>query len=153
MRKEIIKNEKQFARWFKEHYKKLGFSKIIRGEISKCPDFIMLRNDKEIRVELETLASNFIAHKHSLDSVDEIICIIKDIELDKPVTEIKELEFNGPRKVTLSIESEVYEDFQKYCEDNAIMLSKKVELIMKDIMQENNINKEKDDEKNKEGKK
>jgi len=38
------------------------------------------------------------------------------------------------KKVTLSIESEVYKKFQKYCEENAIMLSKKVELIMKGIM-------------------
>jgi hypothetical protein len=40
------------------------------------------------------------------------------------------------RKVTLSIESKVYSDFQKYCEDNAIMLSKIMELDMKRIMEE-----------------
>jgi len=38
------------------------------------------------------------------------------------------------RKVTLSIEDSVYNKFQKYCDDNAIMLSKKLELIMKEIM-------------------
>jgi len=38
------------------------------------------------------------------------------------------------KKVTLSIDSDVYSDFQKFCEDNALMLSRKVELIMKDIM-------------------
>ena len=35
------------------------------------------------------------------------------------------------QKVTLSIEEEVYSKFRKYCADNAIMLSKKVELWMK----------------------
>ena len=40
------------------------------------------------------------------------------------------------QKVTLSIDSKVYKKFQKYCEDNAIMLSKKIELIMKDLMGE-----------------
>ena len=30
------------------------------------------------------------------------------------------------RKVTLSIDSDVYNKFQKYCEENAIMLSKKI---------------------------
>ena len=35
------------------------------------------------------------------------------------------------KKVTLSIDSEVYDRFRKYCEENAIMLSKKVELFMK----------------------
>lgn len=35
------------------------------------------------------------------------------------------------KKVTLSIESSIYDKYKKYCEDNAIMLSKKIELIMK----------------------
>ena len=38
---------------------------------------------------------------------------------------------NGKQKVTLSIDSKTYHDFQKYCEENAIMLSKKIELFMK----------------------
>ena len=40
------------------------------------------------------------------------------------------------KKVTLSIDSKIYIEFQKYCEDNAIMLSKRVELIMKDLMKD-----------------
>lgn len=40
------------------------------------------------------------------------------------------------RKVTLSVDSKTYKDFQKFCEDNAIMLSKKIELIMKKIVEE-----------------
>jgi len=45
-------------------------------------------------------------------------------------------------KATLSLDRKTYSDFQKYCSDNAIMLSKKVELIMKDIIKnaENNEN-------------
>ena len=35
------------------------------------------------------------------------------------------------QKVTLSIDSEVYKKFQNHCEENAIMLSKKIELFMK----------------------
>lgn len=38
------------------------------------------------------------------------------------------------KKVTLSIESKVYDNFQKYCEENAIMLSKKIEIVMKDLL-------------------
>ncbi|MBR9705005.1 DNRLRE domain-containing protein [Candidatus Pacearchaeota archaeon] len=38
------------------------------------------------------------------------------------------------KKVTLSIDTKIYDDFQKYCEENAIMLSKKIELIMKDML-------------------
>ena len=38
------------------------------------------------------------------------------------------------RKVTLSLDNKTYLDFQKYCEENAIMLSKIVELDMKKIL-------------------
>jgi hypothetical protein len=47
------------------------------------------------------------------------------------------------KKVTLSIDSNVYANFQKFCEENAIMLSKKVEIIMKDIMNQDSNFKEK----------
>ena len=40
------------------------------------------------------------------------------------------------KKVTLSIDKEVYNSFRQFCNKNAIMLSKKIELIMKDIMEE-----------------
>ena len=40
----------------------------------------------------------------------------------------------GKKKVTLSVDSRIYSDFQKYCEDNAIMLSKKIEIFMKNII-------------------
>mgnify|MGYP001570321103 CR=1 FL=1 len=39
------------------------------------------------------------------------------------------------KKVTLSIDDKVYSNFQKYCEENAVMLSKKIELLMKDIIE------------------
>ena len=38
------------------------------------------------------------------------------------------------KKVTLSIDSKVYSKFKKYCEENATMLSKKIELEMLKIM-------------------
>ena len=91
----------------------------------------MLRDGKEVGVELETVSSNFLAHKHDINKVDEILCLVKDVELGKPVKEVKQLTFEGNRKVTLSIESEVYEKFKKYCEEHAFILSKKLELGMK----------------------
>ena len=39
------------------------------------------------------------------------------------------------KKVTLSIDSATYKKFKEYCEENAIMLSKKVELFMKKEME------------------
>ena len=40
------------------------------------------------------------------------------------------------KKVTLSVEASVYDNFKKYCEEHAIMLSKIIELDMKKIMEE-----------------
>lgn len=131
MNSDVIKNERQFAEWFKNNFKQFGYSKIVRGDISRCPDFIMFRDGKEVGVELETLASNFVMHKHDIKKVDEIVCLINDVKLGIPVLEAKGVEFSLPRKVTLSIEAEIYDRYKKFCEDNAIMLSKKIELIMK----------------------
>ena len=39
------------------------------------------------------------------------------------------------QKVTFSIDGKVYSDFQTYCEARAFMLSKKIELIMVQIME------------------
>jgi hypothetical protein len=47
------------------------------------------------------------------------------------------------KKVTLSLDARVYDDFKEYCENNAIMLSKKVELWIEDFMI-----KEKENQKN-----
>ncbi len=35
------------------------------------------------------------------------------------------------KKVTLSIDSDIYERYQKFCEEHGLMLSKKVELFMR----------------------
>ncbi|MDD5191935.1 MAG: hypothetical protein PHH54_04530 [Candidatus Nanoarchaeia archaeon] len=40
------------------------------------------------------------------------------------------------KKVTLSFDNKIYEKFKKFCSDNAIMLSKKLELEMQRIMEE-----------------
>ena len=46
------------------------------------------------------------------------------------------------KKVTLSLDSKVYSDFQRYCQENAIMLSKRIELeILKIIKKEKEVKK------------
>ena len=42
------------------------------------------------------------------------------------------------KKVTLSVNSDVYDSFQRFCDENAIMLSKRVELFMKEQLEEYN---------------
>jgi hypothetical protein len=41
------------------------------------------------------------------------------------------------KKVTLSLNSEVYAEFQKFCEENDLMLSKRVERLIKKHIEEN----------------
>ena len=38
------------------------------------------------------------------------------------------------KKVTLSVDSKLYEEFQKHCEKNAIMLSRKIEIWMEEFL-------------------
>lgn len=41
------------------------------------------------------------------------------------------------KRVTLSIDDSVYDDFQKFCEENDIILSKRIERLMKQVLEEN----------------
>jgi antitoxin component of RelBE/YafQ-DinJ toxin-antitoxin module len=41
------------------------------------------------------------------------------------------------KKVTLSLDDEVYKQFQEFCEENDLMLSKRVERLMKKHIEEN----------------
>ena len=135
-KKKVIKSESELKKWFIKNYRKLGYSKIVRKDIGECPDLVMIKEGQEVGVELETVASNFLLHKHDLNKVDEIVCVVKDINLGKPVIGIDELRFVGSpnAKVTLSFDRKVYNKFQKFCEDKAIMLSKRLELEMLEIM-------------------
>jgi len=49
------------------------------------------------------------------------------------------------KKLTLSLDAKICSEFQDYCEENAIMLSKKIEIWMKEFLE--------DTEKQKGGKK
>jgi hypothetical protein len=41
------------------------------------------------------------------------------------------------KRVTLSIDSKAYEEFQKFCEENDIIISKRVERLMNKELEEN----------------
>jgi len=107
MRKKLIKNELEFRRWFEKNYKKLGYSKIVKGDGGVFPDFIMLKGKKEIRLELENLSSNFILHNHNPKKVDEVLCIKEDIKLAVPTRIVKELEYEGGKiRISATVEKE-----------------------------------------------
>lgn len=84
--------ERDLVEWIKKHYKELGYDKIIKyHEKNYSPDFIMLRDNKQVGVEVETLSSNFILHKHDPKKVDEVLCIVNNVELPVKTIEIKQL--------------------------------------------------------------
>jgi hypothetical protein len=37
----------------------------------------------------------------------------------------------GKKKVTLSIDSDIYNSYRKYCEDNGLLMSGKIDIFMK----------------------
>lgn len=39
------------------------------------------------------------------------------------------------KKVTLSLDDKVYEEFQRFCEQNDILLSKRIERLMKEHLE------------------
>jgi hypothetical protein len=41
------------------------------------------------------------------------------------------------RKVTLSLDSEIYSEFQDFCEKNDVMLSKRIERLINNHLEEN----------------
>lgn len=64
--------------------------------------------------------------------------VLRHIIYEKDDVKISLKVKNNSQKVTLSIDGRVYLDFKNYCNENGIMLSKKIEMIMKKIMEEKN---------------
>ncbi len=38
------------------------------------------------------------------------------------------------KKVTLNIDAKTYSDFQEFCDENALIVSKKIELLIKEVL-------------------
>ena len=52
---------------------------------TEFPDFILKRDDRIIRAEVELYASNFYFHKHPEEECDMIICFQNDLEKEVPL--------------------------------------------------------------------
>ena len=87
----ILAYEYEIISWIKENYKELGYEKIIKCDTRGFPDFIMEKDGKEIRVEVEIYSKSFLKHKHDINQVDEILCIVDDAKLLVKTIEIKDL--------------------------------------------------------------
>ena len=76
-----FKTEQDFSIWFEKNLDKFGFIKVIKRNITKFPDYILEDNNhKEMKVELELLANNYIKHKHPKNGVDYIISVFSKNE-------------------------------------------------------------------------
>jgi len=110
-----IKDESDFKNWFKKNYKKLGFSKIIKSDSMRFPDFVMLEKGKKVKVELEIKSSHFNLHKHNPKKVNKVICVIKDIKLDIPTIKVNGIRIisNEEKDSSYSIRNQIYKLFKK----------------------------------------
>jgi len=107
--------EWEIVHWIKDNYKKLGYDKIIEINDRKCPDFVMLRGGKKIRVEVEIYSSYFVKHKHSFDDVDEVLCLVNDKELSVKVIKIPHL------KLWYQLKADDRVDFLLDCPDRILV--------------------------------
>ena|SRR3989344_3546367 len=87
----ILAYEGEIIHWIKEHYRELGYDDIIECKAQEFPDFIMKKGTKTIRVEVEIYSKSFVKHKHNLNQVDEILCIVDDAKLPVKTIEIETL--------------------------------------------------------------
>jgi len=110
MDEKIIRTEREFKVWFEKNFRKVGYSKIIKDNKGKFPDFIMLKNNKKIGVELETLSSNFILHKHDFKKVDELVCIKENIKLPIKTLVLNQLTYKSRiTRISATVDKETKE--------------------------------------------
>jgi len=138
-----VQSEIEFHKWFLENHKKIGYEKIIRKDIGKFPDFIMLKNGKKVSVELETELSNFIQHNHNIKNVDEIVCIKNNLSnnlLDVPIIEIKELEYkNRLERVSATINEKLSKKLDSFLKKNSRFRNKShvIEEAIEEFIEQN----------------
>ncbi len=103
---EKFANETQFGKWFEENFLLLGFDSIKLKNLNSFPDYVMLKDGKDVRVELETISSNFIAHRHDPEKVDLVICLLNNTDLPVHTIEIEPFEYvRGTTSVSIDKET------------------------------------------------
>lgn len=98
-------NEEEFHRWVEENYFYFGFDSVIRSSKTRYPDMVVMKNGKQLRVEIETYSSNFLRHQHDPSKTDMVICLVNDVEL--PVKTIEIEKFTSPAVATISFIGDV----------------------------------------------
>lgn len=84
-----VPTERELDEWFRNNYRNLGYTKIMR---SRVPDYIAIdESGNETRIELESRSSNFTRHGHSPEDVDLVICWEKTGEIPVPCVTVDDL--------------------------------------------------------------
>lgn len=91
--REKLEREQGFREWFEKNYEVLGFDRIKENRLRGSPDYTMMKNGKEVKVELESLSSNFITHGHDPEETDLVVCIVEDKKLPVETFETYNFEF------------------------------------------------------------
>lgn len=112
-------DELQFSKWIFDNYNLLGFDSVVAWNKHKFPDFIMIKDGKEVRVEVETLSSNFIIHRHNPKEVDLVLCLVKNKEIPVRTIEISPFELTQKtQSITVSVNTfELFKNFKGFLKD------------------------------------
>ncbi len=81
-------NEMGVVFLFGRFYDILGFEGIIHIG-TRCPDCIVVKQGKSLRVEFEHRASNYLNHRHALTQADLLVCWTQDMDLAIETIELK----------------------------------------------------------------
>ena len=73
--------EDQVIVWVRTNFKELGYDAILDTNTQSTPDFVMLKNSKKTKVEVETHSGHFFSHNHKAEDVDEVLCVVIDKKL------------------------------------------------------------------------
>jgi hypothetical protein len=85
-------------RYIQENYKKLGFSKI-EGPFEVGPDLKGIYRKRKVNIEAETVAENFIYHRHDPTSVDVLVILSDGRDKDVLGMSPKEWRARLPAKI------------------------------------------------------
>ena len=82
------RNEMGVVFLFGRFYDVLGFEGIVHVG-TRCPDCIVVRQGKTLRVEFEHRSSNYLNHRHALSQADLLVCWTADTDLGIETIELK----------------------------------------------------------------
>jgi len=69
-------------KWLVKNYEQVGFSQLISNDKNKYPRLLMKYRDKIVRVDVEVFSRQFLLRRIPSDTVDIIVCLSADQQLE-----------------------------------------------------------------------